>query len=64
MNDSQLKVLEKLLREDNERLTKEISRLEAKVQQVARLTDNDKLRLWIRKHDDLKKSYDLRMGSE
>ncbi len=52
----------KALLEDNDRLTKEVATIEHRLSRVARLTDNEKLILWIRKYDDLKKAYDLRVG--
>ena len=48
--------------EDNDRLSKEVATIEHRLSRVARLTDNEKLILWIRKYDDLKKAYDLRVG--
>lgn len=47
----------KMVLEDNEKLSKEIEMLEEKIQKVARLTDNEKLALFIRKYDDLKLAY-------
>ncbi len=52
----------KALLEDNDRLAKELATVEHRLQRVARLTDNEKLILWIRKYDELKKAYDLRVG--
>lgn len=52
----------KALLDDNEKLSAIIQGLETKVQRVARLTDNEKLILWIRKYDELKKAYDLKVG--
>lgn len=51
------------LLEDNEKLTTLVANQEAKIQKVARLTDNEKLILWIRKYDELKQVYDKRFGA-
>ncbi len=60
--EEELKDQIKALLEDNDRLSKELATVEHRLQRVARLTDNEKLILWIRKYDDLKKAYDLRVG--
>lgn len=52
----------KIVLDDNERLTNDLTATEARLQRVARLTDSEKLILWIRKYDELKKVYDLRVG--
>jgi hypothetical protein len=57
-----LKAQMKLLLDDNDRLSKEVATLEHRLSRVARLTEDEKLRLWIRKYDELKKAYDLRVG--
>lgn len=43
----------KALLEDIESLTRKVAGLEEKIQRVARLTDNEKLLLWIKKYDTL-----------
>ncbi len=59
---NELKAQIKALLEDNDRLSKEVATVEHRLSRVARLTDNEKLILWIRKYDELKKVYDLRVG--
>lgn len=50
----ELKAFNKALMADNDKLSKEILAQEAKIQRVARLTDNEKLSLFIRKYDSIK----------
>lgn len=59
----ELKSQIKLLLEDNERMTNELAAVEGRLQRVARLTDSEKLILWIRKYDALKAEYDKKVGS-
>lgn len=59
---NELKSQIKALLEDNDKLVNEAKALEGRLQRVARLTDSEKLILWIRKYDELKKAYDLRVG--
>jgi hypothetical protein len=60
---NELKGQVKALLEDNDRLSKEVATVEHRLSRVARLTDNEKLILWIRKYDELKKVYDTRFGA-
>lgn len=53
----ELKSQIKALLEDVERLTALTVNQESKIQRIARLTDNEKLILWIRKYEDLEKAF-------